>query len=679
MRGIFFKKQNTFSLFAFIIILSMLLLVLNNCGGGASSGSASVSSVSSADTSLDNIQTGSFRAEILWPERAGSKLIPSDTQQVVFTVSGQGLTTERTERIVYGTTTVTFEELPVGTKTAEVKAINGEGTTLAHRIVDFVVSSGQTATSSIILGVSITSTGYIPQNITISANDTLYWVNSDSTGSHQIISVGGKFTNSGSLAYGQSYNYQFTTVDTCEYYDNGNHTLRGSVIVEAEPYIDSLIVSTGTVGTAVTINGGNFGSSQGTSTVTFNGITASNITSWSSTQIQCTVPAYATSGNVVATVGGQASNGISFTMNTPSITTLSIDTGIVGASVTITGTNFGSAQGSSTVTFNGVSASITSWSNTQIVCTVPSCTTGDVVVTVAGNASDGSSFTPATGWTAQTSGVSGWLNGIIFTDANNGWATGTQDCLRTTNGGTNWTTVYSIGGATFYTIYALNNLKAWAGGSKENCYYTTDGGSNWTGVWVNTYHITTIFMINENIGWLACNDYGQTVKRTGGAGTSWSNVYDAGSYRIKSIHAENVNQVWGVGTSGRIIYSSNSGSSWTVQTSGTAYNLYSVWFTDTSNGWAVGEAGTIIHTIDGGSNWASQTSGTNECLYGVCFVDSSHGWAVGGGGTVIYTTDGGTTWTAQASGTVKSLRSVSFVDITHGWVSGESGTILYYY
>jgi hypothetical protein len=64
--------------------------------------------------------------------------------------------------------------------------------------------------------------------------------------------------------------------------------------------------------------------------------------------------------------------------------------GSVGTSVTITGSAFGSTQGSSTVTFNGTTATPTSWSNTSIVVPVPSgATNGNVVVTVAGTASNG--------------------------------------------------------------------------------------------------------------------------------------------------------------------------------------------------------------------------------------------------------------------------------------------------
>jgi hypothetical protein len=78
----------------------------------------------------------------------------------------------------------------------------------------------------------------------------------------------------------------------------------------------------------------------------------------------------------------------------PMITSLSPTGGPVGTSVTIYGAQFGFNQGASTVTFNGVTAGVNSWSNTQIVAIVPpGAATGPVVVTVNGRASNGPTFT----------------------------------------------------------------------------------------------------------------------------------------------------------------------------------------------------------------------------------------------------------------------------------------------
>ena len=169
--------------------------------------------------------------------------------------------------------------------------------------------------------------------------------------------------------------------------------------LQGVPSISSLAPASGPIGTAVTITGTNFGSTQGTSSVTFNG-TAATITTWSATTIATTVPTGATTGNVVVTVGGVASNGSAFTVTlpAPAITTLNPTSGLVGAAVTITGTNFGSTQGTSSVTFNGTTATVTTWNATSIATTVPTgATSGNVVVKVGGVSSNGSPFTVSSG------------------------------------------------------------------------------------------------------------------------------------------------------------------------------------------------------------------------------------------------------------------------------------------
>jgi hypothetical protein len=78
----------------------------------------------------------------------------------------------------------------------------------------------------------------------------------------------------------------------------------------------------------------------------------------------------------------------------PTIYALSPNLGPTGTSVTIAGTNFGALQGSSSVSFNALPATISSWSARSIVCLVPSgAATGPVVVTVNGVASSSVTFT----------------------------------------------------------------------------------------------------------------------------------------------------------------------------------------------------------------------------------------------------------------------------------------------
>ncbi|MGZ7062341.1 MAG: IPT/TIG domain-containing protein [Candidatus Angelobacter sp.] len=163
----------------------------------------------------------------------------------------------------------------------------------------------------------------------------------------------------------------------------------------AAPTVTSLTPSTGAVNTSVVIAGTNFRSTQGSSTVSFNGVN-STPTAWSATSITAPVPTGATTGPLVITVGGQASNGSTFTVTpAPSITSLAPNTGAIGSVITINGSNFGPTQGNGGVKFGTLAATITNWSSTSIVASVPTgAVTGSVVVTAAGGvASNGVTFT----------------------------------------------------------------------------------------------------------------------------------------------------------------------------------------------------------------------------------------------------------------------------------------------
>ena len=200
----------------------------------------------------------------------------------------------------------------------------------------------------------------------------------------------------------------------------------GQAAVSSTPVIDSASPSSGTVGTFVQIEGTYFGTSQGSSTVTFNGVpaTASN---WTDSDVFVTVPAGATTGPLVVTVNGSSSNGFLFTVPyTPNISSVSPTPVAVGTVLTITGTNFGNAQDSASVIFssNVYPAPQTpplTRTPTSITVTVPStAVTGYVYVLVDGYESNGASLTvlpiPTISSMSPTSGVAGTAVAIYGTN-----------------------------------------------------------------------------------------------------------------------------------------------------------------------------------------------------------------------------------------------------------------------
>jgi RHS repeat-associated protein len=167
-----------------------------------------------------------------------------------------------------------------------------------------------------------------------------------------------------------------------------------SAFVVTNPMLFSISPSTGPLGAAVTLTGLNFGNTQGTSAVKF-GSSVAQITSWGSSTIVATVPSNISgSVSVKVTVGGVGSPTQTYTVSTnPFISNLSANAAPVNTEIIINGVNFGTSEGSSTVTVNGTTAIPSSWSNTAVTIPVPEgATTGSIVVTVNGIASNGYAF-----------------------------------------------------------------------------------------------------------------------------------------------------------------------------------------------------------------------------------------------------------------------------------------------
>ena len=232
----------------------------------------------------------------------------------------------------------------------------------------------------------------------------------------------------------------------------GGSTLSSSNYTVTGPIITNFTPTSGPVGTLVTITGTGFSDVTG---VTFNG-TSATFSLVSATQITATVPVGATTGKIgVISPGGTELSSSNFTVTAPTIAGFSPGTGPVGTVVTITGTGL---TGATAVTFNGVSATYTVNSSTQITATVPAAaSTGPIVVTTPGGTATSSGsftipptiagFTPSGGY----AGTQVTITGTGFTGATSVRFNGVTASLITVDSATQIAATVPVG-ATSGTI-----------------------------------------------------------------------------------------------------------------------------------------------------------------------------------------------------------------------------------
>ncbi len=264
-----------------------------------------------------------------------------------------------------------------------------------------------------------------------------------------------------------------------------------------------------------------------------------------------------------------------------------------------------------------------------------------------------------TTWTTQRSGTVNHLCSVFFTDANTGFAVGEAGTiLHTTNAGATWVSqpsgtqfpLWGISFANHTTGIAVGPGFAWSSADSTGTkLHTTTAGATWTnrsaGAGNLIVALSGVSFVDSStliiVGW-------GLILRSSDAGATWRGVFVPGQdkkFTAVSFADDSVGTVVGITNNevgGVVMRTTNAGNNWSIQSSGLFPRLWSVYFTDRNIGTAVGHLGAIMRTTDGGVTWVSQSSGTASILYGVFFTSADTGFVVGASGAILRTTNGGT-------------------------------------
>lgn len=293
-------------------------------------------------------------------------------------------------------------------------------------------------------------------------------------------------------------------------------------------------------------------------------------------------------------------------------------------------------------------------------------------------------------WSSVTYGTSRALYSFACKDSLNGIAVGERaTILLTTNSGEIWTSVYPpnylenirgiqyVGGDTVY-----------AAGTIGKFYKSFNGGQNWNATTINTYNDNYgMLFINSQTGFLtgyASVSYYGYVWRTTNAGANWNYVYSGSSKTLKDIVLfGNIGYVIGdASQSSALLKTNNGGLNWSVliNWSNSEYNC--MYFKNSMTGFVGGAVTSpsyresILRTTDGGLNWIEVlTSPVFGKTYTLTFLDSNTGYA-GSSGRIYKTTNGGSNWYVTDFYTSNLIYKIKFLNNNLGYCVGSWGTIL---
>lgn len=270
-------------------------------------------------------------------------------------------------------------------------------------------------------------------------------------------------------------------------------------------------------------------------------------------------------------------------------------------------------------------------------------------------------------WTSVTSPDAGNINKIFFVptgSATTGWAAVVTGLYKTTNSGDNW--VQQVSGTVFVDLLFPDVTTGIALTTNNTLRRTTNGGTNFTTINFtsdNGIHGETIIQGNSQIYFILGLDNvidTSYVFKSTNAGLNWTL---AAQIPLSFFSMTFINASTGVicGDGGIMKRTTNGGSNWNTINSGTANDLQGIKFISSTKVYCVGSGGTILKSTDAGATWTSQVSGTTSNLRGIdVFTSDDFGITCGAIGTIRRTTNGGAfTGIVQSSGEIPSSYSLS--------------------
>ena len=229
-------------------------------------------------------------------------------------------------------------------------------------------------------------------------------------------------------------------------------------------------------------------------------------------------------------------------------------------------------------------------------------------------------------WSIQNSQTTDDLIKVEFIDELNGYISGTNNLLGTTDGGNSWHLLLpGIACSKFGCIDFVNKEIGWVSGSADGkIYHTANAGSSWTVQQIDTTgRVVSLSFPDESVGYAFNNIRG--IYKTLNGGETWNKIEQIRF--CSTLYFENRLDGYG----------------------GSNVDLSSI----------AEDKACIYITKDGGNTWSQQDICDAMAVWEIFFMNSSIGFVLSGGigsltgdasdwvecGDLFYTTNGGYDWT----------------------------------
>jgi len=261
-------------------------------------------------------------------------------------------------------------------------------------------------------------------------------------------------------------------------------------------------------------------------------------------------------------------------------------------------------------------------------------------------------------WRSQNSNVNNSIHSLYFLNDQRGFALsyefdntppayfGTR-VLTTSNGGNTWNqSLFPDSNVFLSSIYFIDSLKGFTGGSNGIIFYTTNTGQTWMESVIDSgfafgFPIIDIEFYDNEIGFASGGSFdiaGQMFKTTDG-GLNWKSVI-VGPEPVLDLHiVDSLNILCAGGDfeyGASIVSTTNSGTNWIYNELGVFGISNAIGYRTQNEIWvSMNLIDSFLLSTDGGYNWDLLPTPGSTILSDMTFTDYRNGWAVGKNGVIL--------------------------------------------
>ncbi len=252
-------------------------------------------------------------------------------------------------------------------------------------------------------------------------------------------------------------------------------------------------------------------------------------------------------------------------------------------------------------------------------------------------------------WSSHSENYNSFSDLKIF-DSGTGFARSGSNYYKTVDFGNNWFYVSSVNHFSYSSgaYFVSEDLGYSIGGGTNSIsgdvFKTTDGGITWNKLDITVDEgLSSIFFINDNIGFISGGFNRKTVMKTTNGGNTWNQVLNQefGNIQFTSDLIGYGNRVGNY--YGAIYKTTDGGATWSISIELEGKGINAFHFVDDNNGYFVGDQGLLYKTNDGGASW-EQLKIPYDDYTQIKFYSKNVGYVADEDGELYKTENGGISW-----------------------------------